>query len=248
MAFTTQAASIGGGTKNLIVATDPNGNLAAAHVTVNSAGAEVGTSGNPIAVSFAAAQPVTGTFFPSSQPVSLAALPALTSSAAVIGAVMQSGVWNTTISGSVAVTGAFYQATQAISAAILPLPAGAATDAALGAKLDAAVAAINASAAAPLPAGANVIGALLQPANVATGQVTVGTSATLIVAARAGRWSVSITQEGTTLVRLGGSGVTLTSGAVLPGTQYSDRSLDGGAAIYGIVAAGSAPVSFVEVY
>jgi hypothetical protein len=84
--------------------------------------------------------------------------------------------------------------------------------------------------------------------NIVTNQVSVGTSATQIVAARANRRSVLIVQEGTTLVRVGGSSVTTSTGIPLPGVQYSELSLDGGAAIYGIVASGTAIVSYAECY
>lgn len=50
MALTTQSATIGGATKTLIVAADGSSNIAAAHVTVDSAGAEKGITGNPVAV------------------------------------------------------------------------------------------------------------------------------------------------------------------------------------------------------
>jgi len=84
-------------------------------------------------------------------------------------------------------------------------------------------------------------------ANIATNQVTVGTSATLIVAARTGRKNVTIFQEGNTLVRVGASGVTLGTGVPLIGTQGANIPIDGGAAVYGI-AGSSELVSFMEVY
>lgn len=59
----------------------------------------------PVSIAAMPSTPVTGTFFQATQPVSLASMP------------------------STPVTGAFFQATQPISAAALPLPAGAATSA-----------------------------------------------------------------------------------------------------------------------
>lgn len=50
MGLSIQSASIGGATKNIIVALDPNSNVAAAHVNVNSSGTEIGTTANPIIV------------------------------------------------------------------------------------------------------------------------------------------------------------------------------------------------------
>jgi len=84
-------------------------------------------------------------------------------------------------------------------------------------------------------------------ANLATNQVTVGVTATLIVAARTGRKNVTIIQEGNTLVRVGASGVTLLTGVPLIGTQGTNLVIDGGAAVYGI-AGSDQLVSFMEVY
>ena len=84
-------------------------------------------------------------------------------------------------------------------------------------------------------------------ANLATNQVTVGVTATLIVAARTGRKNVTIIQEGNTLVRVGASGVTLLTGVPLIGTQGVNLVIDGGAAVYGI-AGSDQLVSFMEVY
>lgn len=86
------------------------------------------------------------------------------------------------------------------------------------------------------------------PTSIATGQVTVAATATLIAASRTGRKAITIIQEGATLVRLGGSSVSLVTGIPLPGTQYSSLTIEGGAAVYGIVASGTQPVSYVETF
>lgn len=86
------------------------------------------------------------------------------------------------------------------------------------------------------------------PSNIVTGQVTVGTTATLICAARPGRSSITMVQEGATDVRIGDGTVTLTTGCVLMGTPYTAFSIGGGAAIYGIVESGTQVVSYVESY
>lgn len=132
MALGFQSASIGGGTKNLVVAQDLNGSIAAAHVTVNGSGAEVGLAGNPFAVSI--------TNLPSIQAVSAAALP-LPSGAAQDGADAAgvaapaggagirgwlSGIY-ARLGATLSVSVANLPATQAVSAASLPLPSGAAT-------------------------------------------------------------------------------------------------------------------------
>lgn len=84
--------------------------------------------------------------------------------------------------------------------------------------------------------------------SIATGQATVGTSATEIVAARAGRKSVTIVNESTTVVRLGASDVTTSTGLYLAGTAGASITIVGGAAVYGIVGSSTEAVSYVEVY
>jgi hypothetical protein len=80
------------------------------------------------------------------------------------------------------------------------------------------------------------------------GQITVGNTATLIVAARSGRVRVTIQNMGTTVVYLGGSTVTTATGFRLPGVDGSAYTTQNSAAIYGIVAAGTQAVSFIEEY
>jgi hypothetical protein len=117
-----------------------------------------------------------------------------------------------------------------------------------------------------LPTGANLIGAVnldiggatlsqSNPvpttetySNVNAGQVSLTSSATLIVAARPGRKEVTIVNNSTTMLYLGGSGVTTTTGLLLAGVTGEGVTISGGAAIYGVVASGSEPVSFLEVY
>ena len=83
----------------------------------------------------------------------------------------------------------------------------------------------------------------------APGPVTVGTSATLIVAARAGRKSVMIVNEGAVDVRVSSNAsMTISNGLLLAGSKGAGETIDGGAAVYGIVASGTASVSFGEVY
>jgi hypothetical protein len=88
------------------------------------------------------------------------------------------------------------------------------------------------------------------PETIATAQVSVADTAggTLIAAARAGRKSITIVNEGSTLVRLGPTGVTTSTGLFLKGAAGESVKIDGGAAIYGIVATGTQAVSYVEVY
>jgi hypothetical protein len=96
--------------------------------------------------------------------------------------------------------------------------------------------------------GTNPLPVTATYANIATDQVTVGATATLIVAARTGRQSVTIFQEGAVLVRVGASGVTMSNGVPLIGVQGANIVINGGQAVYGIVGTGSQAVSFMEVY
>ena len=90
-------------------------------------------------------------------------------------------------------------------------------------------------------------------ANFATAQISVGTSATLIVAARSGgrgtgRKTTCITNTSTTAVYLGGSGVTTSTGDLLAAGAGTGKCFDTQAAIYGIVASGSETVTETETY
>lgn len=87
-----------------------------------------------------------------------------------------------------------------------------------------------------------------QPSNIATGQFSCGTTAAQAVAARTGRRNVLLIQEGTTLVRIGASSVTPSTGAPLPGTAYSAMTIDGSAAVFCVTGSGSQTISYVETY
>jgi hypothetical protein len=82
--------------------------------------------------------------------------------------------------------------------------------------------------------------------SLASGQATVAATATLIAAASPGCRSTTVIQEGTTLVRIGGAGVTLVTGARLDGVVNASVTVDGGPAIYGIVASGTQLVSYLR--
>jgi hypothetical protein len=83
---------------------------------------------------------------------------------------------------------------------------------------------------------------------VATAQVTVGTSATVIAAARAGRSSITITNMGTTDVLIGLAGVTTANGLLLVGTKGASVTLACNGALSGIVGTGTQAVSVLEIY
>lgn len=84
--------------------------------------------------------------------------------------------------------------------------------------------------------------------NFTPGQATIGTTPTLIAAARSGRQSITVTNTGTTAVYLGGSGVTTTTGAYLPGVVGATITIPFSGALYGIVASGTQLVTEYETY
>lgn len=83
-----------------------------------------------------------------------------------------------------------------------------------------------------------------------TNQVSVDTTAggTLIAAARPGRGSITVINEGTTVVRIGDLGLTTSTGAYLAGVAGASITLSTQAAIYGITGSGSETVSYIESY
>ncbi|MFA4974990.1 MAG: hypothetical protein WC683_20490 [bacterium] len=87
-----------------------------------------------------------------------------------------------------------------------------------------------------------------QPINIATAQVSVGTAATGIVPGRANRKNVRIVNHGTTDVFIGDSGVTTTTGTLLQGVIGYSITIEGNAAVFGIVATGTQTVSYLEAY
>lgn len=113
----------------------------------------------------------------------------------------------------------------------------------------------NANGAAT-PANSSPVTPSNQPvgaANFAPAQVSVGSTATLIAAARTGvsgtgRVSITITNTTTTAIYLGGSGVTTGTGQYLAGVVGASATFNTTAAIYGIVATGSAAVAESETY
>jgi len=88
--------------------------------------------------------------------------------------------------------------------------------------------------------------------NMATGQVTVGTSSVIIVAARTGvagngRISATVVNMGTATIYIGNtSGVTVANGFPLP--AQAAMSLNTMSVIYGISGTASQTVGYVETY
>ena len=84
--------------------------------------------------------------------------------------------------------------------------------------------------------------------NIATAQTTVGSSATLVAAARAGRKSIIVTNFGSVDVFCGPSGVTTATGDLIVGVRGAGKVYDGGAAVFCIVASGTQTISVVEAF
>jgi hypothetical protein len=83
---------------------------------------------------------------------------------------------------------------------------------------------------------------------IATAQVSVGTTSTQVVAARSGRGSVKITNLGTTDVFIGNTGVTTTTGDLLPGTKGASITVPTNAAVFAVASGAAQTVSVMEVY
>lgn len=79
----------------------------------------------------------------------------------------------------------------------------------------------------------------------ASNQVPVTTAATLVVAARAGRQSVTISSTSAVVFYVGGSGVTVANGLYVAGTAGASVTLTTSAAVYAIGAA-NVTLSYLE--
>lgn len=80
---------------------------------------------------------------------------------------------------------------------------------------------------------------------IATGQVSVGASATQILPARQGRRSALVVPLGSTDVFIGDNSITPSTGCKLPSAGLVVTTE---AALYGVVASGSLTVSFMELF
>ena len=103
------------------------------------------------------------------------------------------------------------------------------------------------SASNPMPVGI-ITGGSGGSATIATGQVSVAATATLIVAARSGRAKVLIVNHGSTDIYVGASGAATNTGALLLGVPGAVFEIETAAAVYGIASSGSQTVSYVEEY
>ena len=87
-------------------------------------------------------------------------------------------------------------------------------------------------------------------ANFATGQATVTNVAGIIVTGRATRRAILFINHGATDVFLGTNipALTAATGVLLTGSEGAAISIPTTAAVYGIVASGTQPVSYIEIY
>lgn len=83
--------------------------------------------------------------------------------------------------------------------------------------------------------------------SMATGQVAVGTSATQVVPARAGRVAVTITATSAVVFYVGASGVTVANGAYAGGATGASITIPTQAAVFAI-GASALTVSYLETF
>ena len=81
----------------------------------------------------------------------------------------------------------------------------------------------------------------------AYGQVSVGTTATLIAASRIGRKSITVF-SGDSNMFFGDSAVTASTGFAREGSDNYNIALEYEGALYAIMASGSGTCSFIEIY
>ena len=86
---------------------------------------------------------------------------------------------------------------------------------------------------------------IYSPINITTGQVTIGTSPTLIRAFEGNRIAIAVIQHGTTDVFIGSSSVTIGTGALLVGVKGASIAVQTRAALYGVVQTGTQTVSWM---
>lgn len=84
-------------------------------------------------------------------------------------------------------------------------------------------------------------------ANIVTNQVNVGTSATLVVAARTGRQKVTLTSTSAVVFYVGGATVTAANGLYVAAAAGASVTLDTAAAVYAVGGA-AVTISYAEFY
>lgn len=96
---------------------------------------------------------------------------------------------------------------------------------------------LNTNTITPVPTGTT---------NFNTGQVTVASTATQIIAANATRTTVTVVNLSTTDIFVGTAAVTTTTGQLLLGTKGSAITIGAIGAVYAIVATGTTTISYEE--
>jgi hypothetical protein len=102
----------------------------------------------------------------------------------------------------------------------------------------------------PLPAGTNTIGGVVArgASTLTSGQVSVGTTSTLVAAARTGRARITVSVgAANTCAFSGTSGVTLTTGFALQPVAGASRPWEYSGALYAVCSA-TTTISFDEIY
>lgn len=84
--------------------------------------------------------------------------------------------------------------------------------------------------------------------NHATAQASVSTTAAQVIAARLNRGSLTIENLSTTPVYLGASGVTTSTGFLLPGTVGAMVTIPTQGAVYGVVGTGTGSIAILETF
>lgn len=154
----------------------------------------------------------------------------------------------TAVTSSVLPTGAATAANQTTMQTTLAGVSTESTQLAVSAKLPASLGAkTGATSLSVVPAsdGFNVVAR--GSAAIATGQVLVGTTATLIAAARTLRQRITVTVTTAVGCAFGNSGVTLTTGYPLAAVAGASDTTDTTAALYGVCAS-TATVGYKEIY
>ena len=83
---------------------------------------------------------------------------------------------------------------------------------------------------------------------IGTNQGSATTTSAQAIPARAGRQSVTLVNESTTVIRYGAAGVSTATGAYLAGVVGASVTINTAAAVHAVVATGTAAFSYVEVY
>lgn len=166
--------------------------------------------------------------------------------------------WTDTWSGSITCDSTGAQRTSVTSST---LPTGAATETTLSTRaLESTQSAMSAKLPSSVGSKTGALSLSVVPASdgfsvvgrgggtLNTNQVSIGTTSTLLVAARTGRQKVIVTVNAAVACAFGNTGVTTATGFPLQPTAGATITLDTSAAIYGACGTAATTVGFVELY